>query len=78
MTAFIVDRDFRKAAGFAAAGAVLTFFGFMHGEATGMARTPPVALAYVLVAGWLFGCAGYAAVGAPAPVPEMHAAHAVD
>jgi AGZA family xanthine/uracil permease-like MFS transporter len=50
----------------------------MHGEATGMARTPLVALAYVLVAGWLFGCARYAAVRAPAPVPEMDAVHAVD
>jgi hypothetical protein len=37
-----------------------------------------VALAYLLVAGWLFGCAKYSAVRTPAPVPEMHAAHAVD
>ena len=68
MGAFIVDRDFSKAAGFAAAGAVLTFFGFMHGEAIGIARTPMVALAYVLVAGWLFGCAKFATASSPAPV----------
>jgi AGZA family xanthine/uracil permease-like MFS transporter len=55
--AFIVDRDFTKAAAFATAGGVLTFFGFMHGEAIGIGRTPMVALAYLLVAGWLYGCA---------------------
>ncbi len=60
--AFIVDRDFSKAAAFAAAGAVLTFFGFMHGEAIGIGRTPMVALAYLLVAGWLYGCAKYSTV----------------
>ena len=68
MGAFIVDRDFSKAAAFAAAGAVLTFFGFMHGEAIGIGRTPMVALAYVLVAGWLFGCAKFATASSPAPV----------
>ncbi len=81
MTAFIVDRDFVKASGFAAAGAVLTFFGFMHGEAIGIARTPLVALAYLLVAGWLFGCAKYATVTKAAkapPVREMPAAVPAD
>ena len=39
---------------FAAAGAVLTFFGFMHGEAVGFAVTPSVALAYAMVAAFLF------------------------
>ena len=37
---FIIEREFRKAAAFALAGAVLTFFGFMHGEAIGIAQTP--------------------------------------
>src|SRR6202043_3012536 len=38
--AFIVDKKFAHAAAFAAAGAVLTFFGFMHGESIGIAGTP--------------------------------------
>src|SRR5258708_6805699 len=33
----IIERDFKKAAGFALAGAGLTFFGFMHGERIGFA-----------------------------------------
>jgi len=53
--AFIVDRKYAEAASFAAAGAVLTFFGFMHGEAVGVAVTPTVALAYAMVAVFLFG-----------------------
>ena len=34
---------------------MLTFFGFMHGEAVGIAVTPIVAIAYVIVAIFLFG-----------------------
>jgi adenine/guanine/hypoxanthine permease len=49
------------ASGFGFAGAVLTYFGFMHGEAVGvgggMGVTPGVALAYAVVA------AGFLAVG---------------
>ena len=44
--AFIIDKKFVNAAAFALAGAVLTFFGFMHGEAVGIAVTPTVAVAY--------------------------------
>ena len=33
---FIIDRQFMQAAGFALAGAALTFFGFMHGEKIGV------------------------------------------
>ena len=69
--AFIVDGAFRKAAGFALAGAVLTFFGFMHGEAIGFAKTPLVALSYLVVAGVLFACARSATVARPV---AMHAA----
>jgi AGZA family xanthine/uracil permease-like MFS transporter len=68
MAAFIIDRAFVKAAGFAAAGAVLTFFGFMHGEAIGIGQSPVVALSYLAVAGSLFGCAKFAHVAAAAPV----------
>jgi AGZA family xanthine/uracil permease-like MFS transporter len=34
---------------------VLTFFGFMHGESVGLAVTPTVAIAYAIVAAFLFG-----------------------
>src|SRR6202008_412706 len=33
---FVIERDFTKASAFALAGAVMTFFGFMHGEAVGI------------------------------------------
>jgi AGZA family xanthine/uracil permease-like MFS transporter len=52
--AFIIDKKYAEASYFAAAGAVLTFFGFMHGEAVGFAVTPSVALAYAMVAAFLF------------------------
>jgi oligoendopeptidase F len=41
--------------GHALSGAVLTFFGFMHGESVGFAVTPTVAIAYAIVAAFLFG-----------------------
>ena len=56
----MIDRQFVKAGWFSMAGAVLTFFGFMHGEAIGIGRTPMVALGYLSVAGILFGCARFA------------------
>ncbi len=58
---FIIERDFIKASAFALAGAVMTYFGFMHGEAVGIGGglgvTPGVALAYVVMAGGLFALA---------------------
>ena len=57
VAAFIIDREFAKASAFALAGSVLTFFGFMHSEAIGVAKTLPVAISYLGVAGLLFGCA---------------------
>jgi len=51
---FVIERDFVKASAFAFAGAVLTYFGFMHGEAVGIAVTLGVALAYAMVAAFLF------------------------
>jgi AGZA family xanthine/uracil permease-like MFS transporter len=53
--AFIIDKKFVNAAAFALAGAVLTFFGFMHGEQIGIAVTPTIAFAYAVVAAFLFG-----------------------
>lgn len=57
ITVFIIDRNFVKAAAFSLASAVLTFFGFMHGEAIGIGQTPTVAFAYLAVACVLFACA---------------------
>jgi AGZA family xanthine/uracil permease-like MFS transporter len=54
IAASIIDREFLAASAFAAGGAVLTFFGFMHGETVGIAVTPSVALAYAVVAAFLF------------------------
>ena len=59
---FIIDRDFLKAAGFALAGACLTFFGFMHGEQIGIGQTPTVAASYLVIAGLFVACAKFATV----------------
>ena len=54
----MIERKFINAAAFSLAGAVLTYFGFMHGDAIGIGGgfgvTPSVALAYLIVAGFLF------------------------
>jgi adenine/guanine/hypoxanthine permease len=52
---FVIEKKFAEAAAFALSGAVLTFFGFMHGESVGLAVTPTVAIAYAIVAVFLFG-----------------------
>ena len=62
---FIIDRKFFKAAGFALAGAGLTFFGLMHGEHIGIAQSPTVAFSYLLVAGIFAGCKFLAIDAAP-------------
>jgi AGZA family xanthine/uracil permease-like MFS transporter len=72
--AFIVDKKFVEAAAFALAGAVLTFFGFMHGESVGLAVTPSVACAYAIVAAFLYALSSYEAlVSSTAPVGEKDA-----
>ncbi len=53
IAASIINREFLAASAFAAGGAVLSFFGFMHGESVGIAVTPSVALAYAVVAAFL-------------------------
>jgi adenine/guanine/hypoxanthine permease len=55
---FVIEREFMKASAFAFAGAVMTYFGFMHGPAVGLGQhglgvTPGVALAYLIVAVFL-------------------------
>ncbi len=69
MAVFVIERDFVKASAFAAAGAVLTFFGFMHGPAVGIAVTPGVALAYALVAAGFFAYARSGAAMTAMPKP---------
>jgi AGZA family xanthine/uracil permease-like MFS transporter len=73
--AFIIDREFYKAAAFSVAGAVLTFFGFMHGEAVGFNQTPAVAFAYLGVAAVLYGCA-VSEKGKVVERPMQHSEHA--
>jgi adenine/guanine/hypoxanthine permease len=69
ITARAIDREFKKASAFAMVGAVLTFFGFMHGEAIGIGESPVLALSYVGVAGVLLSCAR-SVVPKPAEMPE--------
>ena len=59
-TVCIIDRNFKKASGFAMAGAVLTYFGFMHGERIGIGETPVVAASYAAASVLLLGCARFA------------------
>ncbi|MDN4988377.1 regulator [Bradyrhizobium arachidis] len=77
---FIIERDFEKASAFALVGAVLTYFGFMHGEAVGIGGgfgvTPAVAFAYAVMAAGLFAASKLGATEHYAAHPEMHAAPA--
>ena len=72
---FIVERQLMRAAAFAAAGAVLTFFGMIHGEQIGFARSPEVAAAYLAVAVVLFLNAR-STVAVPGLVPDAAASSA--
>ena len=65
IAACIIDKNFTKASIFAASGAVLTFFGFMHGSAIGIAVSPTLALTYAIVAVFLYALTRYPAL-APA------------
>jgi adenine/guanine/hypoxanthine permease len=68
---FVIEKQFAEASAFALAGAVLTFFGFMHGESVGLAVTPSVAIAYTIVAAFLFTLSRAGAVlSAPLPLEE--------
>ena len=44
VTVFIIERQLEKAAAFALAGAILTFFGLIHAEDLGIGQSPLVAL----------------------------------
>ncbi|MEC9346786.1 MAG: regulator [Pseudomonadota bacterium] len=68
---FVIDRKFEYAAAFSLAGAVLTYFGFMHGPAVGIGDglgvTPGVALAYLVIAVFLYFCGKMGTVEARQP-----------
>jgi AGZA family xanthine/uracil permease-like MFS transporter len=67
---FVIEKQFLRAAVFAVVGAILTFFGLIHGESVGMAQDPAVAASYLLFAVFLVGIARYA----PATKTETTAA----
>ena len=75
ITVCVIDRNFMKAAGFALAGAILTFFGFMHVEKIGIGETLVVAASYLVVSAIFLGCGKFAlAPASPAgAVSEAHA-----
>jgi AGZA family xanthine/uracil permease-like MFS transporter len=72
---FVIERDFMKAAAFAFAGAVLTYFGFMHGESVGVGGglgvTPSVALAYAVVAVGFLAVSKFSVSTDYVPHPDM-------
>src|SRR4029077_15998054 len=74
---FVIERDFVKASAFALAGAVLTYFGFMHGEAGGMRGgvgvALSVALAYADVAAGFYALGKYGESEHYVPHAEMSA-----
>ena len=72
---FVIERDFTKASAFSLAGAVLTYFGFMHGEAVGIGGgfgvTPSVALAYAVVVAGFYALAKSSANASYVAHPDM-------
>ena len=72
---FIIERQLWRAAAFAAAGAGLTFFGFMHGERIGLGQSPQVAASYLVVAVFLAACAKFSGVTPREPEVVIHATH---
>ncbi|HEV3492633.1 MAG TPA: regulator [Reyranella sp.] len=73
ITVFIIERDFMKAAAFAAAGAVFTFFGLIHAEALGIGRTPSMVISYLGIAVILLACSKYAGLAPlPGEASRMH------
>ena len=70
VTVFIIERQLDKAGWFALAGAVLTFFGFIHGEEIGVAQSPVVAVGYLAIAAMLLGFARFAEVSPAAAEPD--------
>jgi AGZA family xanthine/uracil permease-like MFS transporter len=68
---FIIEREFMKASAFMLAGAVMTFFGFMHGEGIGIGESPAIAVSYLAVAAIFAGCAKFSTVAVTRPLKTM-------
>ena len=69
---FIIDRQLEKAAWFAFAGVVFTFFGLIHAEDLGIAQSPVVAFSYTCVAVMLYCFAKFAHVSPAALEAHGH------
>ncbi|MBL9208235.1 MAG: hypothetical protein JNN01_24330, partial [Opitutaceae bacterium] len=67
MTVYIIEKELWRAAGFAFAGAVLTFFGLMHGERIGVGQSLGIAAGYVLMSLFLLCCARWAPLSLSRP-----------
>ncbi len=70
MAVFIIERQWWRAAAFAAVGSVLTFLGFMHGERIGIQQSPQIAASYLAAALFLAGCAKFSQVTPLPPEPS--------
>ena len=62
VTVFIIERQLEKAAAFALAGSILTFFGLIHAEDLGIGQSPVVAVSYLGIAVMLYSFAKFAHV----------------
>jgi len=65
VAAFIIDRAFNRAAIYGLAGAVLSYFGFIHGAKLGIGESSGVALGYLLLAAICWGFARREPAGKP-------------
>ena len=52
---FLIDHKPRLAAAYALAGAILSYFGFIHGSQVGFGVSPAIALGYLLMAALCYG-----------------------
>ena len=73
IAAFIIDRQFEKAAIYAGIGAVLAFFGFINGTALAWGNSAPIALGYVVLAATclIFGRTSLKMVSQPVEPVEL-------
>ena len=70
IAAFIIDREFTKAAIYAAIGAVLSFFGFINGTKLAFANSAPIALGYAVLAVLCIGFGRGVSTTSAEPVPS--------
>jgi AGZA family xanthine/uracil permease-like MFS transporter len=70
IAAFIIDREFTKAAIYAAIGAVLSFFGFVNGTELAFANSAPIALGNTVLAVLCLGFSRGAGITSAEPFPS--------